>query len=742
MFCSECGHELPEEARFCSMCGHAVPHMSPRRDQPTQTDWIGLVDEFDRSTGEAHSAAFAALYEASYDAVYAHVYRYAQNEDATNDAVQNAYIICWNHLDQLENARNFLPWMKRIAYNEFLGSVRKGSREQLFGVVSDSDGGEVSEEDFLADDTLPLPEDGLAAEELHRLLLDAINELPDGQRIAIKEYYFDNKPVQAIAADLGIPENTVKTHLSRGRKRIARSVDSYANAYGLKLVPLALIPFLATLIKEDVYACEHVATAAGGAATLASVQAALGIHIASGAAAAAGTAGAAGSVSATSGSAGAIGGTSAAGSAGASGATGLAGTAGSTATGSAGASSGMAAGGSTVAGATTASAGAGAGGTAAGATAASAAAGGSTAGAASAIGSGLAVKAGAGIVAVAVAAGGTGAYIHSQRVAETEPEPVVQEAATEQVTEVVPEEAAGPISQEERVAAMYQYISENMEIAGEATVSGGYHVINLAAPNGEYYGMTVGGYEADEGVYAVLHKDLDTDGEEELLVLSRTLEENTDTAETDTVTSDEDSRWLFWIQVMDMENDKISVSDAQEMLSLSNRSGPDGRTVTVYYKTLDDGIEILCRNEGQWTLNADGTDDNITAYRYQNGQLQYIDSALFGGSDPWGIGDDQELLAALRNMGLTISADEIAQYTYDYQGYMGYSGLLSDSEEGITNVLHMELVTYLDRDTWWDYYNLHGSGGDSSVLGFDTSPYYANLELTIDDRDNVVYAAE
>lgn len=83
MFCGECGHELPEEARFCSMCGHAVPHMSPRRDQPAQTDWISLVDEFDRSTGEAHSAAFAALYEASYDAVYAHVYRYAQNEDAT-----------------------------------------------------------------------------------------------------------------------------------------------------------------------------------------------------------------------------------------------------------------------------------------------------------------------------------------------------------------------------------------------------------------------------------------------------------------------------------------------------------------------------------------------------------------------------------------------------------------------------------------------------------------------------------
>lgn len=735
MFCSECGHELPEEARFCSMCGHAVPHMSPRRDQPAQTDWISLVDEFDRSTGEAHSAAFAALYEASYDAVYAHVYRYAQNEDATNDAVQNAYIICWNHLDQLENARNFLPWMKRIAYNEFLGSVRKGSREQLFGVVSDTDGGEASEEDFLADDTLPLPEDGLAAEELHRLLLDAINELPDGQRIAIKEYYFDNKPVQAIAADLGIPENTVKTHLSRGRKRIARSVDSYANAYGLKLVPLALIPFLATLIKEDVYACEQMATAAGGAATLASVQAALGIHIASGAAAAAGTAGAAGSVTATSGSAGAIGGTSAAGSAGAAGATGLAGTAGSTATGSAGASSGMAAGGSTVAGATTASAGAGAGGTAAGATAASAAAGGSTAGAASAIGSGLAVKAGAGIVAVAVAAGGTGAYIHSQRVAETEPEPVVQEAATEQVTEVVPEEAAGPISQEERVAAMYQYISENMEIAGEAELQGSYSVQNI----GNSYGIVNGDYVADEGVFAIMRNDIDVDGADELLVFSRTTERDPESRR-----SEDWSGWRLLLQVVDMTGEgTVSMTDPVTMMTITNPGDgyitDDQRFLTVYYKDLNGVPEILSYEHSQCYINISGGDGYyLSGYIYKNGQLTNVDRAVCGGTDLWGIGDDTELLDSLQHMGLDTTAGLIGTLKSDVESEIEYQfeGLIAGSEEGLTSVLHLDTVTTLDEQAWYDAYY------SDNVMNFDPGSYSISLELMIDDGDNIVYAAE
>lgn len=376
-----------------------------------------------------------------------------------------------------------------------------------------------------------------------------------------------------------------------------------------------------------------------------------------------------------------------------------------------------------------------------------------------------AIKAGVGVVAAAVVAGGVYGYVHARRTTELETgaqesvadlaaqeadteneedlaaresasESTVQDTAAETAIGADTEVVAGPVLPEERVETIYQYVCENMETAENAVVAGDYHVINLAAPDAEYYGMAVGDYEADEGVYAVMRKDLDADGEEELLVFSRMLEESVDAA------ADDDSHWSFRIQVADMENDEISVSDAQEMLSLSNRSGPDGRTVTVYYKALDDGIEILCRDEGAWTLNADGTDDDVTAYRYQDGQLQHIDSAVFAGSDPWGIGDDQELLAALRNMGLVASADEIAQYTYDYQGYMGYSGLLSDAEEGITNVLHMELVTYLDRDAWWNYYNQHGSGSDSSVLEFDTSPYYANLELTIDDSDHAVYAAE
>ena len=53
-----------------------------------------------------------------------------------------------------------------------------------------------------------------------------VEALPDRQRQAIVLFYQEDRSIEDIAGMLGMPVNTVKTHLHRGRARLAAMLDA------------------------------------------------------------------------------------------------------------------------------------------------------------------------------------------------------------------------------------------------------------------------------------------------------------------------------------------------------------------------------------------------------------------------------------------------------------------------------------------------------------------------------------
>ena len=202
---------------------------------------------------------FQRIYEASYDPVRRYLLSLGHNEQLTEEAMQSGYIVCFEKMDQLDDGAKFVPWLKTICYREYLALVKQQGKS--FSLDAPNPEGEEKENTEPADtEVLRMPEEVAAQKELQKLLSETIYALPEGQRITMLRFYYDEASIRTIAEELGVPENTVKSYLSRGRRTLNRRICNYANAYGLKLVPVAMVPFIASLFKTEVEASGLTAT--------------------------------------------------------------------------------------------------------------------------------------------------------------------------------------------------------------------------------------------------------------------------------------------------------------------------------------------------------------------------------------------------------------------------------------------------------------------------------------------------
>lgn len=195
--------------------------------------------------------AFTRLYEESSRYIYASIYKVMGGNDNIQDVVcdimQDTYVEISRSISQLEDVDRFLSWAGTIASRKCYAWLKKNKRYVL-----------LQEEDKtfenLADDDRFIPEEVMQDREKQRLIREIIyNQLTDIQKLCIVAFYYNEQKLSEIAQEVGIPENTVKTNLSRARAKIKEGVVGLEKKQGIKLYSLA--PLLLFMFKEDVSAC-------------------------------------------------------------------------------------------------------------------------------------------------------------------------------------------------------------------------------------------------------------------------------------------------------------------------------------------------------------------------------------------------------------------------------------------------------------------------------------------------------
>lgn len=140
------------------------------------------------------------------DRVYALALRITRSPEDAEDVAQQAFVRAWNALGQFRGDSAFSTWLHRIAARRALDRATQTRARQNQELTAEVAG--------LALEAAPAEDrDGILARRLERL----ITRLTAAQRAVVTLYYWEENLIGDIAVTLRMPENTVKTHLSRAR---------------------------------------------------------------------------------------------------------------------------------------------------------------------------------------------------------------------------------------------------------------------------------------------------------------------------------------------------------------------------------------------------------------------------------------------------------------------------------------------------------------------------------------------
>jgi RNA polymerase sigma-70 factor (ECF subfamily) len=149
-------------------------------------------------------------------------YRLLGNTHDALEVTQDAFLKGFTSLASLQKPEAFGGWLMRIVSNLSL-NFRRGrkTRQQLpldDLLSNDSSTANNSGSDWMAQSGDPVRK--LESEEMGRKLQEALNQLPEKQRLAIVMFTIEQMPQKQVAETLECSVEAVKWHVFQGRKKL------------------------------------------------------------------------------------------------------------------------------------------------------------------------------------------------------------------------------------------------------------------------------------------------------------------------------------------------------------------------------------------------------------------------------------------------------------------------------------------------------------------------------------------
>jgi len=162
---------------------------------------------------------FQTLYDTHFDRVKRTAKAFLHNEEDALDAVQDTFLKAYESLDSYdESASSISTWLVMICKSICQDKLRKRKRENKVFV-------NLEENDNIRKDETSSPDLLMEAEEDEVALRLEFEKLPDKVKTAFTLRHYDGLSYKAIAEEMNVSINTVKTWIRRGRNTLLQKIS-------------------------------------------------------------------------------------------------------------------------------------------------------------------------------------------------------------------------------------------------------------------------------------------------------------------------------------------------------------------------------------------------------------------------------------------------------------------------------------------------------------------------------------
>ena len=180
--------------------------------------------------------------EKDYNALYVrvkpglknYIHNVVKDNEATDDILTNTLTKMWTKIDQYDPKYQITTWLYRIAFNECLGWIRQRNRKysidamKEYGIEISEHYSHTSAHDLLIEIESKTEADFIEEDEAlmnsYELALKAIQDLKPMYRDIIEDRLLNNMKYEDIASKYGVPLQTVKNRIRRGKILIQESM--------------------------------------------------------------------------------------------------------------------------------------------------------------------------------------------------------------------------------------------------------------------------------------------------------------------------------------------------------------------------------------------------------------------------------------------------------------------------------------------------------------------------------------
>jgi len=186
------------------------PSISPTESVEPEIGWMARIREGDMD-------AFRLLVETHQARVIGTISKMLGSDAESEDLAQQVFIRIWKSAPRYKPTAKFTTWLFRITRNLVFNELRR-KRHFVDQAEETPEPKERAEKE---------PDQVLLEEELQVAIQDAINRLPESQRLAIILRRYEEMPYEEIAKVMGTTVPAVKSILFRARAELRQRLAKY-----------------------------------------------------------------------------------------------------------------------------------------------------------------------------------------------------------------------------------------------------------------------------------------------------------------------------------------------------------------------------------------------------------------------------------------------------------------------------------------------------------------------------------